>query len=97
MDTAHTTTRPAVDVGGNSQKPLLALVLGVLSVPGSTMAWDLFDGGGFVIGLPLAVAAIVVGHQARRERGGSGLATTGMVLAALMILMTLVWTIVGSL
>ena len=33
-----------------------ALILGLLGLPGSTLAWDL-PAGGFWIGMPLAVAA----------------------------------------
>ena len=55
-----TAKRPAVDVGPQRARPGLALLLAVLSVPGSTIAWDL-PAGGLWIGLPLAVAAIVLG------------------------------------
>jgi hypothetical protein len=64
-----TVKRPAVDVGPQRAKPGLALLLAVLSVPGSTIAWDL-PAGGLWIGLPLAIAAIVLGVRARRELAG---------------------------
>ena len=79
--------RPAVDVGPRRAKPGLALLLAVLSVPGSTIAWDL-PAGGLWIGLPLGLAAIVLGIRARRELagdGGSRLALAAIVLAALAI------------
>jgi hypothetical protein len=60
-----------------------------LSIPGSTVAWAL-PAGGFWIGLPLALAAIVVG---RRARGREGIAA--IVIAASMILLMAVWTIAG--
>jgi hypothetical protein len=41
----------------------LALLAGVLGVPGSTIAWAL-PHGGFWIGLPLAAVAIVLGLTA---------------------------------
>ena len=70
----------------------LALALAVLGVPGVTIAWDL-PAGGFWIGIPLAVAAIVVGVRAR---GASPrLATAAIVLAAIEILFTATWTALG--
>jgi hypothetical protein len=83
----NTVKRPAVDVGPQRAKPWLALLLAVLSVPGSTLAWDL-PAGGLWIGLPLAIAAIVVGIRARREVAGEGrswMAIVAIVLAALAI------------
>jgi hypothetical protein len=82
--TAH---RPAVDVSPDRPRPGIALVLALLSVPGSTLAWDL-PAGGLWIGLPLGVAAIVVGVRARRERSGRNgvrMATAAIVIAALAI------------
>ncbi len=67
----------------------LALVLALLSVPGSTVAWEL-PAGGFWIGLPLAIAAIVVGRRAKGP-----VAVAAIVIAAAMILMMAVWTAVG--
>ena len=43
MDT--TLNRPTVDVGPPQARPGLALVLGLLSLPGSTLAWELPLGG----------------------------------------------------
>jgi len=82
-----TVKRPAVDVGPQRAKPGLALLLAVLSVPGSTLAWDL-PAGGLWIGLPLAIAAIVVGIRARRQVAGearSRMALVAIVLALLAI------------
>ena len=70
----------------------LALVLAVLGVPGVTIAWDL-PAGGFWIGIPLAVAAIVVGVRARDA--SPRLATAAIVLAAIEILFTATWTALG--
>jgi hypothetical protein len=92
---AHDTTdRPAVDVSPNQAHPGWALVLALLSVPGSTLAWDL-PAGGLWIGLPLAVAAIVLAVKARRLLGGSGMALAAIVIAGLMILQMVVWTAVS--
>jgi hypothetical protein len=87
--------RPAVDVSPDRPRPGIALVLALLSVPGSTLAWDL-PAGGLWIGLPLGVAAIVVGIRTRRElagRRGTGLATAAIVIAALAIGSMVVFTV----
>jgi hypothetical protein len=76
--------------------PRLALMLALLGIPGSTLAWDL-PAGGFWIGMPLAVAAIVVGVRAHAEAGPAGrrIALAAIVLAAIEILFTASWTIAG--
>jgi hypothetical protein len=73
-----------------------ALVLALLAVPGSTIAWDL-PAGGFWIGMPLALAAIVVGVRCLpdADRSGRRLAIAAIVLAAVEILFTLAWTVAG--
>jgi hypothetical protein len=93
----NTVTRPAVDVGPHSARPGLALLLAILSVPGSTVAWDL-PAGGLWIGLPLGVAAIVLALRARREgvRGGrAAMMIAALVLAGLALLQMVVWTAVS--
>ena len=89
-------SRPAVDVGPATTHPGLALLFGILSVPGSTVAWDL-PAGGLWIGLPLAIAAIVLGVRARRAGAGGWMATVGIVLAALAILQMAVWSAASAL
>jgi hypothetical protein len=82
-----TLNRPAVDVGPQRARPGLALLLAVLSVPGSTIAWEL-PAGGLWIGLPLGLAAIVIGIRARgglAGEAGSRMAIAAIVLAALAI------------
>jgi hypothetical protein len=81
-----TVKRPAIDVGPERAKPGLALLLAALSVPGSTLAWDL-PAGGLWIGLPLAIAAIVLGIRARSEaaRRHSRMAIVAIVVGALAI------------
>jgi hypothetical protein len=94
-----TVSRPAVDVGTARPRPGVALLLSLLAVPGSTLAWDL-PAGGLWIGLPLAVAAIVVGVRARRELvggRGTGMATAAIVIAGLVIAQMAVWTLVSAL
>ncbi len=93
-----TVNRPAVDVGPQRARPGLALLLAVLSVPGSTIAWDL-PAGGLWIGLPLGLAAIVLGIRARRElagEAGSRMALAAIVLAALALGQMVVWVAVSA-
>jgi hypothetical protein len=76
----------------------VALILGVLSVPGSIMTWDSgLPGEGWVWGLPLAVAALVVGIIALRGRAvGRWAAVTGLVLGGAMALMIVLWTVLEA-
>ena len=74
----------------------LALLLAVLGVPGATIAWDL-PKGGYWIGIPLAVAAIVIGLGARgaSTRRARSIAIAAIVLGAVEILFTATWTLLG--
>jgi hypothetical protein len=93
-----TATTSGIDLAQKPARPGLALVLALLAIPGSTVAWDLFDGAGFVIGLPLAIAAVVLGVQARqRSETGRGTAMAAIVIASLMIAQMVVWTVVSAL
>jgi hypothetical protein len=88
-------SRPAIDLAPTrAPQPTLALVLALLAVPGSTVAWDL-PLGGLWIGLPLALAAIVLGLRARREGAGPKRSTAAVVVAALCIAQMVVWTAVS--
>ena len=89
-----TIDRPAVDVAPQKAHPGLALLLALLAVPGSTLAWDL-PAGGLWIGLPLAIAAIAIGTRAHRLLGGSKLAVAAIVIAGLMILQMAIWSLVS--
>jgi hypothetical protein len=93
MDT--TLNRPAVDVGPPQARPGLALVLALLSIPGSTIAWEL-PAGGLWIGLPLGIAAIVLGVRARQAGIRVGMATAAIVIAGLAIAQMVVWTAVSA-
>jgi hypothetical protein len=73
---------------GHNQ-PRLALALALLGVLGSTIAWDL-PAGGYWIGMPLAVAAIVLGLRSRGR-----MAAAAIVLGAIEILFTVAWTVAG--
>lgn len=94
MDT--TLSRPAVDVGPPQARPGLALVLALLSLPGSTIAWEL-PLGGLWIGLPLGVAAIVLGVRARRAGVGVRTATAAIIVAGLAIAQMVVYSAVSAL
>jgi hypothetical protein len=87
--------RTAVDVAPSAGRPVLALLLALLAVPGTTWAWDL-PAGGLWIGLPLAVAAIVLGLRARRAGSGRVMATAAIVIAGLCLAQMVVYTIVSS-
>jgi hypothetical protein len=91
-----TLNRPAVDIGPPRARPGLALVLGLLSLPGSTIAWNL-PLGGLWIGLPLGVAAIVLGVRARRAGVGVRRARAAIVLGGLAIAQMAVYSAVSSL
>lgn len=97
MDTAM---NRSVDVGPTRARPGLALLLALLSVPGTTMVWDLdVPLPGFWIGGPLGVAAIVLALRARREpisKAGSGMTIGALVLATLAIGQMLIWTAVSA-
>jgi hypothetical protein len=91
-------TARGIDLSARPARPVLALVLAVLSVPGSLLTWDTLPGGGFVFGLPFAVAAIVLGIQARgRAEAGRGKALAAIIIGAAMVTMMAVWTVVESL
>jgi hypothetical protein len=88
-----------VDVAATSSRlPYVALVLGLLSVPGSILTWGSgLPGQGFVWGLPVAVAAVGVGIAALRGRAAARWAAyVGIVLGAAMTLMIVLWTALGS-
>jgi hypothetical protein len=92
------TARTAIDLAPTKRaRPRLALALAVLAVPGVTIAWDL-PHGGFYTGVPLAVAAIVIGLQSRaRLSAGKGriMATIAVAIAALALLSVVVITAFG--
>lgn len=94
------TLNRSVDVGPTRARPALALLLALLSIPGTTMVWDLdVPLPGFWIGLPLGVAAIVLARRARREgvsKAGSIMAIAAIVLATLAIGQMLVWTAISA-
>ena len=90
-----TLNRPSVDAATERPRPGLALVLALLSVPGSTIAWAL-PAGGLWIGLPLGLAAVVLGLRARRQGAGTGMATTAVAIGALAICQMAVYSVVEA-
>jgi hypothetical protein len=101
------TNSRSVDVESTrtSRVSIVALILGLLAVPGSTLTWStraddsfVWPGGGFAWGAPLAIAAVAVGvHAVRRGAPARRAAVAGVVLGAAMIAMLAIWTIVESL
>ena len=93
----ESTARSAgIGIGDQTARPGLALVLALLSIPGSTLAWDL-PAGGLWIGLPLAVAAVVLGVQARRRSSeGRGKALAAIVIGGLVIAQMVVWMVASA-
>jgi hypothetical protein len=71
-------------------RPGLALLLALLGVPGSTIAWAL-PAGGVWIGVPLAAAAIAIGLRAMPSR----IAVAAIALGAAEILFMATWTVAG--
>jgi hypothetical protein len=74
----------------------LALILALLGVPGSTIAWGL-PAGGFWIGMPLAIAAVTIAVRClpTADRRNRRLAIAAIALGAIEILFTAAWTVAG--
>lgn len=96
---ATRTARPAVELAPQSRaRPGLALALALLSVPGVTVAWDIGAIGG-PIGVAVAIAAVVVGLQARsRLAGAKGtlMANVAIGIASLGLLSVAFFVITGA-
>lgn len=90
-----TASRRPIDVAAPQTRPGLALALALLSVPLSTLTWDTLPGGGFVWGCPVAIAAVLLGVQARQDPEGRAKAIAAIVIAGLMLAMVVVWTTVA--
>ncbi len=85
MSTAHVTH------AGADRRHVWALALALLAIPGSTLAWDL-PMGGLWIGLPLGVAAIVLGVRVRDRSA----AKVAIVLAALALAQMAVYSLISN-
>jgi hypothetical protein len=88
------TPAPTIAIPEHRGRPGLALLLGLLGIPGVTLAWDL-PLGGYWIGLPLAVAAIVLGAGARGTSPRR--AWAAIALGAIEVLFTASWLVVALL
>ena len=88
--TTHTSTGAAVTIRDHST---LALILGLVSVPGSILTWDVLPGGGFVWGAPIALLAVVLGVRSLSQ--GRGKAIAAIVLGGAMLAMMVVWMVAG--
>jgi hypothetical protein len=93
-----TTARSGVDLTASKTYPVLSLILAVISIPGSTLSWDLFDAGGFVLGFPPAIAAVVLGvrHLQGPATDDRGKAKAAVAIGAAMLVMMVVWTVAES-
>lgn len=89
--TSSTTGRP-VDLNTKRDYSTIALVLALISVPGSIFTWDLLPGGGFVWGAPFAIVAAALGVRSMGASRGKSLAA--ILIAGAMIVMMVVWTAV---
>ena len=93
-----TTHQRSVDVAAAPTRvSIFSLVLGILSVPGSILTWDVLPGQGFAWGLPPALLAVGLGAYALRAGAPSRWAAiTGLVLGGAMVLMIVGWTAAGA-
>ena len=88
--TSQHSTAP-VEIDRPFDRSTIALVLAVLSVPGSILTWDVLPGGGFVWGAPLALTAIALAVPSLPASRGK--ATIALVVAGAMLLMMVAWTV----
>ena len=90
--------RPPVDLAPDAPaRPGLALALALISIPGTTIAWDLSGIAGFA-GTGVGIAAIVLGLQARSRLAGAAgtrMATVAVAVATLAVLSVVFFLIVG--
>ncbi len=91
--THHIDVAPARRFGA----PQLALVLAIVSLPGSLLPWDWFTAGGLVIGVPLSIAGLALGIRAYRDSAstptGRRVGMAAAVIAIAVLLIPVVWTL----
>lgn len=96
MSTHTTPSRPAVDLAARPSSTTLPLVLALLAVPGVVVTWGLIPGGGFVSGVPLAIAAIITGMHRRREAGRERATSIAIGVGAAALLFVAACTAMGG-
>jgi hypothetical protein len=93
------TAQPAIELAPRpTARPGLALGLALLSIPGVTIAWDIWDGAG-LIGVAVGIAAVVVGLQARSALGGAKgtvMASVAIGIASLGLLSVVLFLLAGA-
>jgi hypothetical protein len=96
---SQATARPAVDLASSTPaRPVLALALALISVPGVTIAWDIGVAAGLA-GVMVGIAAIVIGLQARARLAGAPgtrMATVAVAVASLAIASVVFFLVVGA-
>jgi len=75
--------------------PYLAVAVGVVAVLLSFVGWDWFPRGGIVLGVGAGAVALILGLRARRD-GARALGTVAIALAALTVLIPVVWIIASA-
>ena len=70
---------------GGDHRDVWALVLALLAIPGSTIAWEL-PLGGLWLGVPLGVAAITIALRVRHRTAAKiAIALAGLALAQMAV------------
>ena len=95
MSATDTTRRIDVAPARRPGLPYLAVAVGVVAVLLSFVGWDWFPGGGIVLGVGAGVLALFLGLRARRE-GARGLGSAAIALAAVTVLVPIVWIVAAS-
>ncbi len=95
MSATDTTRHIDVAPSRRTGLPYLAVAVGVVAVLLSFVGWDWFPRGGIVLGVGAGIVALVLGLRARRD-GARALGTTAIALAALTVLIPVVWVIASA-
>ena len=95
MSATDTTRHIDVAPSRRAGLPYLAVAVGVVAVLLSFVGWDWFPRGGIVLGVGAGIVALVLGLRARRD-GARALGTTAIALAALTVLIPVVWVIASA-
>jgi hypothetical protein len=85
-----------VDLAARASTTNLPLVLALLAIPGVIVTWGLIPGGGFVTGVPLAIAAIVTGIRRHGDVGPERSTLVAIGIGAAALLFVAVCTATGG-